>query len=416
MDWLLTHLAMALDTLPASGRVMLLAVLLSVAFYGVSRRLLSDNGDSTNLMYHKGALVALLLVPALVYLTRFKLPVHVVEFTQFTTTLPAYVSTALVLVWVGGMLYQAVRLLQHHARGMDDMLAPAAAVANPDMGQAGVADPAMSKLRKRTDHWCRRLHITRAVQVFCRGSEPPWHAWQWGRDHPIVLVLPVAARNWPVGVVDVMLTCQLAQIKQNAWCWMLFARLVQVVYWPLPWVAGLSRSLDLLLLPPAQNLAAAAYRDMDGWRRDLNNYTKRAETLTLMDPAAGVLRLPAAPAAVAIAAALNTDAITGMNTQPASADARLVTFENRWAHTKLKLRDKYRSPYEQAYWLIAGACVAVALATTLTIVQAPPEFDAKFLQVKWQDSFKRRLHDEEQGEQYQAVTAGSDESIDGDDD
>ena len=57
--------------------------------------------------------------------------------------------------------------------------------------------------------------------------------------------------------------------------------------------------------------------------------------------------------------------------------------------------EKLRNPYEQAYWLIAVASILVCVATTLTIRQAPPEFEPQYLNVKWQDQMMRRMFDHE---------------------
>ncbi|MEM9620827.1 MAG: hypothetical protein AAF993_04210 [Pseudomonadota bacterium] len=403
MDWLLTHLAMALDTLPLAGRVMLLAGLLSLALAGLARRLLrpdADDGAITyQLIYLKGALVTLLLVPALVYLTGFKLPVHVTEFTQFHTTWPADVALGLLFAWLLGVVYHLWLLGRAHQA--EQRVLAAVQVLQDKAG-------AETKLQSRATHWCQRLRITHPVTVLSQGGEQPWHLWRrvpHGLSVEMVIVLPAAARNWPVGVVDSALTRQLAQSKQGVWSWLLFARLVQAVYWPMPWVAGLGNHLKQRLQVAGNSLAAAAYRDPSGWRRDLQNYRKRAETLASGNFVGNVLRL-----------SINADAVSpAQRSFPANRAANSTavpageptTFENRWARSKAHLRDKYRSPYEQAYWLIAVACVAVSLATTLTIVQAPPEFDPQFLELKWQDGLARRLHDQPLGPEGVPAAGGS---------
>ena len=73
------------------------------------------------------------------------------------------------------------------------------------------------------------------------------------------------------------------------------------------------------------------------------------------------------------------------------------SFESKWAGTKRRRRAKVRDPYEQVYWLIAVASIMVGIASTLTLVQAPPEFDPQHLNVKWQDKMMRRLWDFDEG-------------------
>jgi len=86
---------MALDTLPAAGRILLLALLLSWGLFGFTRTLPGDSGSSLNVLYRKGALLALLLVPAMVYLLDIQVRVPVTELTRFVSPFLCYVAGAL---------------------------------------------------------------------------------------------------------------------------------------------------------------------------------------------------------------------------------------------------------------------------------------------------------------------------------
>ncbi len=377
MDSILTTLAMALDTLPAEGRVMLLAVLLSLALHGFTRA--ADNGRdvslSYRLMYRKGALMALLLVPLLVYLTNLQMPVHVEQFVAFNTPVPAYVCAAVLLLWLAGAVVQLLRLGR---------------VVRHTSLEAARGRAASAPLQARLTHWSKRLHLQSAVEVVCEGSSRPWHTFCGYRR--VRIVIPAAALNWPVGVTDVMLLQQLAQIKQGAWGWLLFARVIRALYWPLPWVAVLARQLAQMLVLPADKLAAAAYRDAEGWQRDLRNHDKRLSGLAAAVAGRGRgERLLLAD--ITQARQLQPPEPSAAEQARATVSVGEQTFERRWSGTKARLRRKYRDPHEQAYWLIAAACVAVGIATTLTVVQAPPEFDPRFLEVKWRDSMVRRIKD-----------------------
>ncbi len=175
-----------------------------------------------------------------------------------------------------------------------------------------------------------------------------------------------------------MLLHQLAQLEQRAWRWLLFARVVQALYWPLPWVGDMVSELAELLAAASGRLAGAAYRDPEGWRRDVRKAAERCATLADLAYAQQSVRLPGRPPQL--------DA-------PPMDDAADKSIDEKWAVTKARLRRKYRDPYRQAYWLIAAASVLVAVATTLTLVKAPPEFEPRYLNVRWQDKMVRRLED-----------------------
>jgi hypothetical protein len=251
-----------------------------------------------------------------------------------------------------------------------------------------------SKLLSRIEHWQRRISLPGVMSVRCGGGELPWH--MGGRS----LLLPAAALNWPTGVADVVLLKQLALIKSHSWHWLLFSQIVAAIYWPLPWVRQLTQTLIEHLAVSGASLAEAAYRDKEGWRRDLRSFNKRALTLTEPhvqhdDP---LLRLPAIE--------WGMTAPTGL--PPRKVGDPDASFDEQWTVTKKRRAAKHRDPYEQAYWLIAVACLVVGLATTLTVVQTPPEFEPTFLQLKWQDQMSRRI--KEYGDEQ---TAGSEDAEDG---
>ena len=404
MDLFVT-IAMSLDTLPSEGRMILLAYLLTLALYGFSRRLPEDNTSALHVLYGKGALSALLIVPLLIYLLGVQLPVLVPlsEYRRYDTDVPALVVAGILVVWLMGAVWHLVRLYR---------------ASRSVLGRAALGDALPAKLAGRAEHWCRRLNVTAEVDVVCGGAELGWHA----RGGSVHVHLPAAAMNWPMGIVDVMLLQQLAQVKQNSWRWLLFGRFVQAIYWPAPWVTRLVDDLANASVLPAARLARAAYRDPEGWARDERNYLKRIDTLeglVLADRYG--LRLPSVMHPVVVPASrsrtaprvedASVPAATIANEvtheadnapaeapSPASALASEVaiddaTMARMWAGTKARHRERQRDPYEQVYWLIAAASLAVGISTTLTLVPASPEFEPKFLNVRWQDQMSRRLFD-----------------------
>lgn len=353
--------AMSLDTLPEVGRTLLLACLLVTALFGFSTMSSVRRDVSTSIVLRKGAFVAVLLVPVAVYLTRLRMPVYVDQMVQFQQTWPALVSFALVIGWFVVAAYLSIRLLLGWRADISQL---------PD-------EVAPEKIDKRAEHWRRRLGLQARCTIVVAGGLLPRHMAR-GFGSGYTVVLPAAARNWPTGVLDVCLLTQLAQIKQRAWFWMMFSRWVGVLFWPLPWVKRLVTEFCDVLIEPSQRLAAAAYRDPVGWQRDFRQALQRTDTLQHALP--GVLHLPAFCAESETAA------------EPVSVED--LSYEGRRKISKARVRDKYHDPHERAYWLIASACVVVAVASTLTVVQAPPEFEPKFLHIKWQDQVARRLVDE----------------------
>lgn len=366
-----TTLAMALDTLPAEGRVLLLALLLTGMLYGFARVLPQDLGSGLNVLYRKGALLALTIVPAFVYLFNVQVRVPVDQVVRLETAVPGYMALTLLAVWAVGFLYHLYQLYM-------DLRLTYAAIGNHD---------AHSKIRSRAQHWQYRLNLKGEVRIVCTGAEQGWHVGGslFGKRRPAVVILPAAALNWPIGVVDALLLTQLAQLQQGSWRWLSYGRVVQAIYWPIPWVARLVQQLTQHLQRPGLKLAAAAYRDPEGWQRDLRNLLKRASTLKAIDtPVAGeIIRLP------------NSGEEPAMGPSVGSAQPEQVgnSFEDKLANIKRKKRAKTTDPYEQVYWLIAVASIVVGIASTLTLVQAPPEFEPQRLNIKWQDQMVRRLRD-----------------------
>ncbi len=365
LELLFQYVAMALDTLPVGGRIALLAFLLALTLCAFSNRLQTELGSRLNVMYRKGALVSMLVVPLAVFVLGVQMPVYVDEFARFQTVVPYYLTVGFSVVWMVGAFVRLRRVWM------------AVTATHRALEQDGLSDPS-EKLRARVAHWCRRLNQSDAIAVHVGGGERAWHA-SASSAH---VVLPAAAVNWPMGVVDVLLLQQLAQIRQRAWSWSLFGALVAAVYWPIPWVKRMADQLSEHMAAGGASLARSAYRDREGWRRDVRSLAQRSDTLGAHDTPGvdGLFRLPS---------------VEWIEPEQARQRRGEVddSFEDKWALTKHRRSERHRDPYEQAYWLIAVACLLVGVATTLTVVKTPPEFEPQFLEVKWQDQMGRRIRE-----------------------
>ena len=414
---------MALDTLPTWGRVMLLALLLSIAFYGFSRGKASRRSSAVHILFRKGALVALLLVPGLVYLTNIQMPVHVDQIVRINSEVPTYFIYALSLVWLTGMGWFLFRLYSTWLATIRQAI--------PADNKTGVQAP--SKIQSRLKHWSARLNLTTEVHLYCFGGQQGWHVMGRNREGGMgfghskaVVVLPAAALNWPTGVLDVALLCQLAQIKQNCWNWLLIARSIQAIFWFAPWVATMVAELAHTIAIPSVSLAKAAYRDPEGWRMDFRNYEKRITTLQAFEPGGDILdqrqplRLSDIEHEILVAFGQSTASpVPVLGPESALAPVTAVssetqgeegptTFDEGWAATQERRKAKYDDPYQQAYWLIAGASIIVAIASTLTIVKAPPDFEPEFYQVHWQDKMLMQMGNSHADEEsYSASRVGT---------
>ncbi|MEM7097547.1 MAG: hypothetical protein AAF541_04745 [Pseudomonadota bacterium] len=366
MEYTIMITAMALDTLPSVGRVFLLAGLLATALYGVTRFSSVRKDIRTAILFRKGALASLILVPVGVYITSIRMPVYVDEVARFNAVFPEFAAYLVVTIWLIVALYLSYRL----RAGVREMQ------------QIQMDQEVPEKLVKRLAHWKKRLGLQGKVDLCVAGGEHPWHTSLSYFARRYLVVLPAAARNWPMGIVDVCLLTQLAQIKNNDWEWVLFGRWVALVYWPLPWMHRLVGEFARDVVAPSQDLAGSAYRDPVGWQRDLKQASQRLETLKSpldFEPESNRLRALYTP---------EPDASPDLMEEFDPED-----FATRREISKARLRKKHHDPHEKAYWLIATACVVVGVASTLTIVKAPPEFEPKFLNIKWQDQMARRLKD-----------------------
>ena len=241
-------IAMALDTLGPSGRLLLMALLLSGALCGVARALRNHPSWTLQLYYRKAAIVALVAVPLLVMLLGLQMPVYVEQAKAYATQLPATISWVIGLAWLVGVLSLGLRESLRVYRLRGHLLTQSA------------GEPVA--LESRVQHWQRRLNVEQRVGVFALGG---------GQAVSVsnVIWLPQAALHWPLGQQDVLLLWQLAMVKQRGYRWLLAALFVRILYWPCPWVRTLLADFGQALSQQALPLAKAAYRGPEGWRSDM---------------------------------------------------------------------------------------------------------------------------------------------------
>ena len=364
------HAALILDTLPLAGRIMLTAVLLALGLVACDHWLRRRGDGRLLLLFRKGGLFALLVLPGAIYGLGMQVSVPVVDMRSLSLMWPTYLSAVLAVVWAAGAIWHLYVLALDLRRVPD---APGHVVSEV--------------LQNRLAHWCGRLNVTPYPELRLGGAQRPWLQRQMAADVPggNVIVLPAAAQRWPRGVVDVLLLYQLAAVRQRVWWWLLAARLLAAVFWWLPPVREFAASLCTQLLPSVHSLAQSAYRDADGWRRDVRQAQQR---LVELDGRPDFM--PGKALRMQLGMQL------GGLEEPQVPDESQKSADPaaKWARTRARRRYRYRDPYEQAYWLIAMVCIVAWVGSTMTLTQAPPQFEPEYLKVKWQDQMMRRLHDE----------------------
>ena len=358
---------MALDTLPDAGRIFLFAFLLSLALYALS---FTRVANQSFLLFCKGTVFALFFLPVLMLLLNVRMPVYMDEVTRFATQVPFWTTWGLFLVWAVGVMVGLWRLQrrflltgerQSRLLEQDRYLAP-------------------EKVQRRAKHWARRLDVEGELRVVCDGAEWPWHL-QPGFKRTYVIVLPAASANWPMPVIDAICALQLAQFRQGVQYWWFFANFMAVMYWMFPWVDRIVKRMPDHFAQPAISLASAAYRDPEGWRKDLRQAQSRLQGFDELEDLSWVITTPAS---------LEQPA------QEAPAEPQTVQvddFEVKRVLTKDRWKARHYDPLERTYWLIALSAVFAGVMTTLTIVKTPPEFEPRFFEIKWQDRMARRLPD-----------------------
>ena len=332
----LVFIVSVLDSLPNVGRAMLSACVFA-GFVCFINSWLAPGEPAVAIAFRKTALTTFFVLPPLVYLD-WRL-VLVVEELPEAITAPAYFWPGVVLVWMIGVvgyaamsLADVVKLYRDHAvlEGVDD------------------------KLLQRFEHWKRRLNLDQKILL---GTGATTHVVSFGLFMPTV-VLPRAVVHWPRAIQDVLLIHALCHIKRRNWLWLIWGKLVAVLYWPVPWVRRFANEFAGACEHTSDTLAAACFRDANGYRQALRQIEQRLGTV----------------------------------------ESRIGAVALRWGDSgNIEQRQQYlslteiRDPkYDKVFWSIALAAIAMVLLTGATLEKFTAVEPAELgLAPKWATSYQR---------------------------
>lgn len=249
-----------LDSLPNSSRAMLCGAALAGALCFLQTRLPADFAGLA-IAYRKAALLALLLVPSMIYYALGLRFVVVVEELPTIDTVPLALEWGLLGVWLGMAAMVGVR----DWRGI---------------AGAAAADSIDPVLVERLDFWRRRMNVRRSVRIAIAATEQPFTQ-GWLRP---VIALPRSAGHWPRPVQDAVLLHELDHIRHNHWAWLVFGRWVAALYWPIPWVRQVTRQLETTFQQAADARSIEFFGDRMGYGRALTHVAQRIDPLPHEQP------------------------------------------------------------------------------------------------------------------------------------
>lgn len=343
-DFLITIVGV-LDSLPDASRAVLSGSVLAGGLCYVERRL-PANFSGLAIAYRKAVLVALVFIPLLVYYVLGLRFVVVVEELPEIAGPPSLLWWSLLGVWGIGLF----------ARGASDV-----ARLRRSAGQVADFPAADEKLASRLDFWRRRVGISQPVAVCLGNSEQPWTR---GSLKPVI-GLPRSAARWPAAVQDAILVHELCHIKHRHWLWLVAGRLVAALYWPIPWVAGLTEHLGHGFQEASDARAIEFFGDRMGYSRALKHIAQRIDPLPHEQP----------------------------GTQPAGNPALLAWQESASLGNReaLVLSSVSRDPcYDRVFWGLTQATLAMFLLTGTTLEQIYIPEDPTFVPAEfWYISFGR---------------------------
>ena len=310
-----------LDSIPDPIRAMLSAIVLAAAVKILGRRI--DTSDAGfNVSFRKTAIAALIGIPLIIcFALNWRFVVLVDELPAIGQA-PAALWWTVYAVWGCGALWHVARLGQRVRT----------VLRSPDQS-------APEKIRRRLDIWCNRLNIDadRIAMVLDADDRPRVTGWS-----KTVIRLPRASERWRTGTLDAVLLHELSHAKTRAWQWLLTSEIVAAMYWPAPWLRGLTVDLNRAFQRLADSKASAQLRDNLGYAAALREIGDRIG-------------------------------------EPAAADA-LDPLVLHWSdgasvHTRGKQISVGSSDplYDRVFWALAQATLAVFLLTGTTLREAREE-------------------------------------------
>jgi len=359
-----------LDALPDGARAALAAGFLILFLRHFETRIPSfeiQYGQS----FRKTALVALMFIPAFVWLVpSSRMTVFVDELGPAEPGIHL-VWIILLVVWLTGMLSALIILVRAQLRMHTEMRALPA-----------IDD---DKLINRLAHWQRRLGLEKTVRmVEVPGTEPRF------LTSSTLVAFPAAARHWPGNLQDVILIVSLAHLKRRHRRWHRIARTVSCFYWPVPWVATLADNLIRDFQQSADELAESCYRDRLGYDRALRQLAHRLDQpgqqpgTAATDATAGKLLGRAMEAGRAYLTALSR--LLTPSIEPPWRLADLLS--ERSADNTLSWTD----PYDRVVLFVGQAVFLAFLLTGTTLKERPPEVDYEYsfpFELLWKEHFHR---------------------------
>ena len=360
-----------LDAMPDGARAALAAGFLVLLLRYFEARIPSfeiQYGQS----FRKTALIALVCIPAFVWLVpASRMTVYVEELRPLDPGVHPF-WLALLIVWLLGLLATLAAFARAQLNAQTELKSLAA-----------VDD---EKLINRMRHWQRRLGLEADLNlVEIAGTEPRF------LGSAKLVAFPAAARHWPGNQQDVLLIVSLVHLKRRYRRWHRLGWLVSCMYWPVPWVQALTGNLILDFQKSADELAESCYRDRLGYDRTLRQLAQRLEP-----PARG-----AAGAAEHAATDLQARLAATWH-QYASAVRQLLhpATEPPWRLTDLlseRSSDNQLSwtdPYDRVVLFVGQAVFLAFLLTGTTLEERPAEVDYEYsfpFELFWKEHFHRNL-------------------------
>ena len=361
-----------LDALPDGARAVLAAAFL-ILFLRHFEAAIPQHEIQYGQSFRKTALVALVFIPAFVWLVpASRMTVYVEELLPADTGLHP-VWLILLAVWLIGVLGCLIVLWRNQLQ------------LGREMAELNSIDD--DKLISRLSHWQRRLGLERTIElVEVPGTHPRF------LTSARYIAFPAAARHWPGNLQDVLLIVGLAHLKRRHRRWHRLGRVVICLYWPVPWVQRLVDNLIRDFQQSADELAESCYRDRLGYDRALRQLAQRLEA-----PGPKTMVKSDAPPAEHPARRLQAACI-----QYGNALKQLLNpaIEPEWRLDELLAgrsadnKISWTDPYDRVVLFVGQAVFLAFLLTGTTLKERPPEIDYEYsfpFELLWKEHFHRNL-------------------------
>jgi hypothetical protein len=356
----------ALDSLPDPLRAMLAALLLAVFLRFFEVRIAPADlqlGQS----FRKATLVALLVIPVLVWLFPASRMVVFVEELPQQSGRDHWAWQLVVGLWALGALAALTRLL---IQRVQSHLALRACPKVDD-----------EKLERRLSHWQNRLGIHRLLD-FIRTSE--------SEPRPFAslsaVCFPAGADHWPGSTQDVLMIQALCRIRLKHRRWYLMTQLVICVYWPVIWIGKLQSRLLADFQRAADELARSCYQDQLGYQRAARQLAQRLDGGPV--PGLATPRGATPPRRLQPFQRLIRQTNRLMNHHPEPSRRATALESGRDEDADLSWTD----PYDKVVLFVGQAVFLAFLLTGVTLREKPPDLEYEYampFELLWKEHFHR---------------------------